>query len=84
MARHWNAGFRALPAQGFFPASGLVQTQGNQQASYVSRFIFPGKTPFAVYFQYGARTPRTAEAICWAMPHSPPASIFHGWRATSI
>ncbi len=30
----------------------LSQTQGNQQASYVSRFIFPGKTPFAVYFQY--------------------------------
>jgi Capsule assembly protein Wzi len=37
----------------FFKPSGLVQTQGNQQASYVSRFIFPGKTPFAVYFQYG-------------------------------
>jgi hypothetical protein len=37
----------------FFQPSGLVQTQGNQQASYVSRFIFPGKTPFAVYFQYG-------------------------------
>jgi hypothetical protein len=29
-----------------------AQTQGNQQASYVSRFIFPGKTPFAVYAQY--------------------------------
>jgi Capsule assembly protein Wzi len=37
----------------FFKPSGLVQNQGNQQASYVSRFIFPGKTPFAVYFQYG-------------------------------
>jgi hypothetical protein len=36
----------------FFRPSGLSQTQGNQQASYVSRFIFPGKTPFAVYFQY--------------------------------
>ena len=36
----------------FFKPSGLSQTQGNQQASYVSRFIFPGKTPFAVYFQY--------------------------------
>ncbi len=36
----------------FFKPSGLAQTQGNQQASYVSRFIFPGKTPFAVYFQY--------------------------------
>jgi len=37
----------------FFKPSGAVQNQGNQQASYVSRFIFPGKTPFAVYFQYG-------------------------------
>src|SRR5580658_6536588 len=37
----------------FFKPSGLSQTQGNQEASYVSRFIFPGKTPFAVYFQYG-------------------------------
>lgn len=36
----------------FFQPSGLSQTQGNQEASYVSRFIFPGKTPFAVYAQY--------------------------------
>lgn len=36
----------------FFKPSGLSQTQGNQQASYIGRFIFPGKTPFAVYFQY--------------------------------
>jgi hypothetical protein len=36
----------------FFKPSGLSQEQGNQQASYISRFIFPGKTPFAVYFQY--------------------------------
>ena len=39
-------------ARDFFKPSGLSQTQGNQQASYVSRFLFPGKTPFAVYFQY--------------------------------
>jgi hypothetical protein len=38
--------------QDFFKPSGLSQTQGNQQASYISRFIFPGKTPFAVYFEY--------------------------------
>jgi len=25
---------------------------GNQQASYTSRFLFPGRTPFAVYFEY--------------------------------
>jgi hypothetical protein len=36
----------------FFKPSGESQNQGNQQASYISRFIFPGKTPFAVYFQY--------------------------------
>jgi hypothetical protein len=37
----------------FFKPGGQSQTQGNQQASYISRFIFPGKTPFAVYTQYG-------------------------------
>ena len=36
----------------FFKPSGASQNQGNQQASYISRFLFPGKTPFAVYFQY--------------------------------
>lgn len=36
----------------FFKPSGLSQNQGNQQASYISRFIVPTKTPFAVYFQY--------------------------------
>ena len=36
----------------FFKPSGLSQSQGNQQASYVSRFTYPGKIPFAVYFQY--------------------------------
>jgi len=36
----------------FFSPSGTAQLQGNQQASYISRFIFPGRTPFAVYFQY--------------------------------
>jgi hypothetical protein len=39
-------------ARDFFKPSGLSQNQGNQQASYLSRFIFPGKTPFAVYAQY--------------------------------
>lgn len=36
----------------FFKPAGLSQTQGNQEASYISRFIFPGKTPFAFYVQY--------------------------------
>ena len=36
----------------FFKPAGRSQSQGNQQASYISRFIFPGKTPFAAYFQY--------------------------------
>lgn len=39
-------------ARDFFQPSGTSQTQGNQQASYVSRFIVPGRVPFAVYFQY--------------------------------
>jgi hypothetical protein len=39
-------------ARGFYKPAGQFQTEANQQASYVSRFIFPGKTPFAVYFQY--------------------------------
>jgi capsule assembly protein Wzi len=63
----WSIGFNRLLQYGggsglpssasflvrdFFKPSGQSQTQGNQQASYVSRFLFPGKTPFAVYFQY--------------------------------
>jgi hypothetical protein len=36
----------------FFKPSGQSQLQGNQEASYISRFIFPGKVPFSVYFQY--------------------------------
>ena len=39
-------------ARDFFKPGGQSQTQGNQEASYVSRFIFPGKTPFAFYTQY--------------------------------
>src|SRR3984885_4266195 len=37
-------------ARDFFKPGGQSQTQGNQKASYISRFIFPGKTPVAVYF----------------------------------
>jgi hypothetical protein len=40
-------------AHDFFKPGGTSQTLGNQQASYISRFIFPAKTPFAVYFKYG-------------------------------
>jgi len=39
-------------ATDFFKPGGTSQTQGNQEASYISRFIVPAKTPFAVYFQY--------------------------------
>ena len=39
-------------ARNFFEPSGTAQNEGNQQASYISRFIVPAKTPFAVYFQY--------------------------------
>ena len=36
----------------FFRPGGTSQTLGNQEAAYTSRFIFPGKTPFAVYMEY--------------------------------
>jgi hypothetical protein len=36
----------------FFKPAGTSQTLSNQEASYISRFIVPAKTPFAVYFQY--------------------------------
>jgi hypothetical protein len=39
-------------ARDFFKPSGLSQNQGNQQASYVSRYIAPTMVPFALYFQY--------------------------------
>ena len=36
----------------FFKPAGASQALGNQEASYISRFIFPGKTPFAFYVEY--------------------------------
>jgi len=36
----------------FFRPAGTSQTLSNQEASYISRFIVPARTPFAVYFQY--------------------------------
>ena len=39
----------------FFKPAGTNQTLGKQQASYISRFIFPAKTPFAVYTQYAGQ-----------------------------
>jgi len=39
-------------ASDFFEPGGKNQTLGKQQASYISRYIVPGKTPFAVYMQY--------------------------------
>ena len=36
----------------FVRPGGTSQTLGNQEASYISRFIFPGKVPFAVYMEY--------------------------------
>jgi Capsule assembly protein Wzi len=43
--------FRFL-ARDFLKPAGSSQLLSNQEASYISRFIFPGKTPFAVYFEY--------------------------------
>ena len=42
-------------ASDFFKPSGTNQTLGKQQASYDTRFIFPGSTPFAVYAQYAGQ-----------------------------
>jgi len=39
----------------FFDPAGKNQTLGKQQASYDTRFIFPEKTPFAVYVQYAGQ-----------------------------
>jgi len=39
-------------AKQFFVTSDTVQLQGNQQASYVTRFVSPTRVPFAMYFQY--------------------------------
>jgi hypothetical protein len=36
----------------FFKPAGANQSLSNQEASYISRFIFPGKTPFAFYVEY--------------------------------
>jgi hypothetical protein len=36
----------------FVKPAGQSQLLGNQEASYISRMIFPGKTPFAVYAEY--------------------------------
>jgi hypothetical protein len=36
----------------FFKPSGLAQTRSNHQASYISRFDFSARVPFAVYAQY--------------------------------
>jgi Capsule assembly protein Wzi len=39
-------------ATDFFKPAGSSQLLSNQEASYISRMIFPGKTPFAVYVEY--------------------------------
>ncbi len=39
-------------AKDFFNPGGQSQDEGNQQASYISRFIFPSRIPVALYAQY--------------------------------
>jgi hypothetical protein len=36
----------------FFKPAGSSQLLSNQEASYISRFIYPGKVPFAFYVEY--------------------------------
>jgi len=47
-----RAVFDPVSAQHPGSTPGLNQAYGNQEASITSRFIFPGKNPFAVYFEY--------------------------------
>jgi Capsule assembly protein Wzi len=52
----------------FFVPSGLSQTQGNQQASYVTRFVSPTRVPFALYFQYAGEDTELGGAFLLGSP----------------
>jgi len=47
-----RAFFNPVAAQNPGATPGVNTAYGNQEASITSRFIFPGKVPFAVYFEY--------------------------------
>jgi hypothetical protein len=55
-------------AKQFFKTSDVVQLQGNQQASYVTRFISPTRVPFALYFQYAGEDTELGGAFLLGSP----------------
>jgi hypothetical protein len=61
-------GSASFLARQFFKSSDVVQTQGNQQASYVTRFISPTRVPFALYFQYGGEDTELGGAFLLGSP----------------
>jgi hypothetical protein len=52
----------------FFVPSGLSQNQGNQQASYVTRFVSQTRVPFAMYFQYAGEDTELGGAFLLGSP----------------
>jgi len=48
----FNAFFRPSPSDNINTQLDQNQEFGNQAAAVTSRFLFPGRTPFAVYFEY--------------------------------
>ncbi len=55
-------------AKQFFVTSDKVQLQGNQQASYVTRYVSPTSVPFALYFQYAGENTSLGGAFLFGDP----------------
>jgi hypothetical protein len=55
-------------ARQFFKTSDVVQLEGNQQASYVTRFVSPTRVPFAMYFQYAGENTELGGAFLLGSP----------------
>src|SRR5690606_782435 len=47
-----DAFFRPFESDNIGPDQSRDEEFGNQAASVTSRFLFPGRTPFAIYFEY--------------------------------
>jgi hypothetical protein len=52
----------------YFVTSDVVQNEGNQQASYVTRFVSPTRVPFAMYFQYAGENTSLGGAFLFGDP----------------
>jgi len=69
-------------AKDFLQPAGASQALGNQEASYISRFIFPGKIPFAVYFEYAGEDTSDGGMSC-PSGRIPGTPIACSWTAGS-